>query len=130
MEVLPFPSTSFKNGRHSQPQAPLPPLHLPILRRILTFALTFMVLIQGTVWATIGPACEGDGQELGIAHWTHAVGEDAGGCDHCCHASAHTLAIPADYAGGIPPAAQEFMAAATFSLAGFWATPPLKPPRS
>lgn len=66
-----------------------------MFKRLLMLLLITSILGYGSVWAFDGHIDEAKEHQGAVGDVDHSPGddEDHPSCDHCCHASAHTIAL-------------------------------------
>lgn len=101
-----------------------------MIRRLIASLLVFAVLGYGTSWAYAGHAFADADHTIEGVHKHSQAASDEGGCDHCCHASAHMLGLAHPFPGIHPPDVDMFGLVAGVFAATPVCAPPLKPPRS
>ncbi len=101
-----------------------------MIRRLIASLLVFAILGYGTTWAYAGHALADADQTAEGAHKHSEAATDDGGCDHCCHASAHMVGLAHPFPGIHPPEANGFRLVAGGFAETPASAPPLKPPRS
>ena len=101
-----------------------------MFRRIIASMLVFALLGYGTGWAFSGHAVDLGDHALGIAHVDPQEPIGEGGCDHCCHATAHMTGMPSPILSFRHAEPECFRHAAGRTAARLASAPPLKPPRS
>lgn len=104
----------------------------PMLKRLLSIWLFICVLGYGTVWAFDSHLHEPAQPQGAVVLADHAIdGEgQTGGCDHCCHATAHVLALWASMSPAesilAHTASVPYLPRPSFALT----SPPDRPPRA
>jgi len=103
-----------------------------MFKRLLMIWLITSILGYGSVWAFDGHVDEVNEHQDNVGSVGHAPDDDGdqAACDHCCHASAHTMALTpfqssTDYSGaciGFTPY--------RYTISFLSTAPPDQPPRS
>lgn len=101
-------------------------------RRFIASLLVFAMLGLAGGWAFAGhgPALVVHDAHSVDAHGDQHGSEDAGDCDHCCHAGAHLVGLTPAVPVGLHPRKEAFRLPTHPSLALRGVPPPLKPPRT
>jgi hypothetical protein len=103
-----------------------------MLKRFLMIWLITSTLGYGSVWAFDGHLDAADDHQSITGEMNNAPGEgeDHSSCDHCCHASAHLMALWSFQSGTTYPVAGTGNTPYRHTLSFLTISPPDRPPRS
>jgi len=102
-----------------------------MLKRFLMLWLIISTLGYGSVWAFDGHIDEINQHQDVVSDVDHSRGDDGDhpSCDHCCHASAHTVAMSPFQTSTTYPGADIGSTPYRHSLSFLSVAPPDRPPR-
>jgi hypothetical protein len=102
-----------------------------MFRRLLMMWLIISTVGYGSVWAIAGHLDEAAEHQAVAADAGHTPDDEGNhcACDHCCHASAHILALWPTQPGAVCPVADTGYTPYLQSLSRSTTSPPERPPQ-